>query len=720
MSLPVPSLDDRSFEDLFQEARSRIQAHTPEWTQINPGDPGVALIDLFAWLAETILFRQNLIPLRQRRAFLNLLAIPMRAATPARGLVCLDAPPVSALPPPILVQQAQLTAAGSPAQFTNSTELQPTWLGVVPIVKAPFREPDPVKREGTLALLRELYGIDAPTPFVAQRALQDGAVTLSGTLDQALYLALVKPQRLADDVAALRQTLAGGVTLSIGVAPPDDTTDQMVSDPPPRRLVWSLASTAADGSLRWLPLEVLLDTSNGARRPGVVQLQLPRSAAVLAPPAVTDPMNAGLGASPPELPADIRPEQLVAWLRLTSPHDPALSLAWLGVNAVGVVAQTIGRDALLGIGTGEPDQSLSLHAAPVDPASLVIEVWPAAVGTTAAAPSTWLAVDHFGAAGRDDKVYVLDPAAGTVRFGDGMQGARVPNGAAVYARRYAYGGGQAGNLAPGSIKQLAAGGGIVVRHEWPTAGGTEGESVAAAERRIPAFLANRDRAVTAEDFRFLAENVPGTDVARAEVVPGMMPGADPAATRFAVPGALSVFVIPPAEPRVGGAPRPTLGTLRPVFDWLRQRTLIGTQVFVLGPYYVRVGVAIAVRLLDPGTRTETLRAVEQALVGYLWPLEPGGPLQQGWPIGRPVAPHELATQASRVAGVLAVDQVTIYAAAGAGWIAQLDALTLPPYALPDLAAVFASVTGDPPGPTPPWDDPPAPPVYPVPFVPERC
>ena len=520
MPLPVPSLDDRSFEDLFQEARNRIQAHTPEWTQINPGDPGVALIDLFAWLAETILYRQNLIPLRQRRAFLNLLAIPMRPATPASGVVCLDAPPVSALPPAILVQQALLTATGSPAQFTNTTELQPTWLGVVPMIKAPFQEPDPTKRESTLALLRELYGIDAPTPFVAQRALQDGALTLSNTLDQALYLALVKPQKLTDDAAALRQTLAGGITLSIGVAPPDDTTDQAVTDPPPRRLVWSLASTAADGSLRWLQLEVLLDTSNGGRKLGVVQLQLPRSAAVLTPPVVTDPMNAGLGASPPELPADVKPESLVAWLRLTSPDDPALSLAWLGVNAVGVVAQTIGRDALLGIGTGEPDQSFSLRVAPVDPTSLVIEVWPPAVGTTAAPPSTWLAVDHFGAAGRDDKVYVLDPAAGTVRFGDGMQGARVPNGAAVYARRYAYGGGQAGNLAPGSIKQLAAGGGIVVRHEWPTAGGTEGETVAAAERRIPAFLANRDRAVTAEDFRFLAENVPGANVARAEVVSG--------------------------------------------------------------------------------------------------------------------------------------------------------------------------------------------------------
>src|SRR5271166_6808646 len=106
MPLPVPSLDDRSFEDLFQEARNRIQAHTPEWTQINPGDPGVALIDLFAWLAETILYRQNLIPLRQRRAFMNLLSMPLRPAAPASGLVCVDAGP---LPLPSALVAGQTT-----------------------------------------------------------------------------------------------------------------------------------------------------------------------------------------------------------------------------------------------------------------------------------------------------------------------------------------------------------------------------------------------------------------------------------------------------------------------------------------------------------------------------------------------------------------------------------------------------------------------------------
>src|ERR1700745_2476340 len=109
MPLPLPILDDRRFDDLFQEARDRVQAYTPEWTQINPGDPGSALIDLFAWLTETILYRQNLIPLRQRRAFMNLLSMPLRPATPATGLVCVDARALS-LPPALAKGQTTFTA----------------------------------------------------------------------------------------------------------------------------------------------------------------------------------------------------------------------------------------------------------------------------------------------------------------------------------------------------------------------------------------------------------------------------------------------------------------------------------------------------------------------------------------------------------------------------------------------------------------------------------
>ena len=73
MPLIPPALDDRSYNDLVQDMLASIPAHTPEWTIQQPGDPGRTLIELFAWLGDSILYRANLIPERQRLAFLKLL-----------------------------------------------------------------------------------------------------------------------------------------------------------------------------------------------------------------------------------------------------------------------------------------------------------------------------------------------------------------------------------------------------------------------------------------------------------------------------------------------------------------------------------------------------------------------------------------------------------------------------------------------------------------------
>ena len=52
MPLPGLNLDDRTFEQLYQELRRRIPAYAPEWTDHNDSDPGITLMQMFSWLAE--------------------------------------------------------------------------------------------------------------------------------------------------------------------------------------------------------------------------------------------------------------------------------------------------------------------------------------------------------------------------------------------------------------------------------------------------------------------------------------------------------------------------------------------------------------------------------------------------------------------------------------------------------------------------------------------
>jgi predicted pyridoxine 5'-phosphate oxidase superfamily flavin-nucleotide-binding protein len=71
-----PSLDDRTYDELLAEARAVIPAHAPEWTDHNPSDPGIALLELFASIADMLMFRADQIPDRHVLAFLRLLRGP--------------------------------------------------------------------------------------------------------------------------------------------------------------------------------------------------------------------------------------------------------------------------------------------------------------------------------------------------------------------------------------------------------------------------------------------------------------------------------------------------------------------------------------------------------------------------------------------------------------------------------------------------------------------
>ena len=57
MPLNLPNLDDRDYNSLVQEALALIPAHAPEWTDHNPSDPGITLVELFAYLTEMLIYR---------------------------------------------------------------------------------------------------------------------------------------------------------------------------------------------------------------------------------------------------------------------------------------------------------------------------------------------------------------------------------------------------------------------------------------------------------------------------------------------------------------------------------------------------------------------------------------------------------------------------------------------------------------------------------------
>ena len=48
----------------LDEAKRLIPTYCPEWTNHNVSDPGVALIELFAWMTDLLLFRLNRVPER--------------------------------------------------------------------------------------------------------------------------------------------------------------------------------------------------------------------------------------------------------------------------------------------------------------------------------------------------------------------------------------------------------------------------------------------------------------------------------------------------------------------------------------------------------------------------------------------------------------------------------------------------------------------------------
>src|SRR3954468_20674766 len=85
----IPVIDDRKFDDIVAEIRTRIPRYTPEWTDLNDSDPGMTLVQLFAWLSEMLTYRMNRVPELNYIKFLQLIGIELKPAEPATAQISL-------------------------------------------------------------------------------------------------------------------------------------------------------------------------------------------------------------------------------------------------------------------------------------------------------------------------------------------------------------------------------------------------------------------------------------------------------------------------------------------------------------------------------------------------------------------------------------------------------------------------------------------------------
>lgn len=657
MPIRNPILDDRSYQQLRDELVLRIPVYTPEWTDHNPSDPGITLIELFSFLGENLLYRFNQIPESARLEFLRLLQIPLRPATAAKAIVTFT----TRKPQGVLVPTGAELKAGN-LSFETETEVKVWPVSFVTVGRAQSPDPDPVAEPEVHQFAVSV--LDAIGPLARDQRpvyykneiveLDNPPVDFTATVDRRLWIAVV-----LDKDADPKEL--GGALLNVGVVL-DPVFTSMDQAPPcpgagfvPKApaVEWKVSTGKLNnGRPQYISITQEGDTTRGVSQDGVVRLRLPQDINQVGVFEPDDPAKLGTGDFPPVL-DDETNQKVLCWI-YGFRHDGSGfgKVAYIGANAAETVQTKRARTEFLGTGNAQPDQSFKLVYTPVIAGSLRLDVeeGPGWV--------EWKEVDSFHASEPDDRHFAVDLEAGEVRFGNGLQGLPPQIGQRIRAREYRFGGGVEGNVPPKAISKAPAFADVKVTNPLRAHGGAAAETIAQGLTRIPGELRRRDRAVTATDFQELALATPGADVARAECLPRF----HPPTRRSETAGINTVVIWPRVDAAHPNAPTPDRNMLRAVCQWLDLRRLVTTELYVIPPTYRKVAVSVALQVKD-GYGIEAVRNwVELVLRQYLAPLPPFGPEGAGWPLGRKVHGPELEAAALQVEGVRFLNDLRV-----AGW-----------------------------------------------------
>ena len=618
MVLPAPKLDTRGFQDIVDELKGLIPRYCPEWTNHNVSDPGVALIELFAWTAEMVLYRLDQVPDRFYTKFLELVGIELFPPSVAHTYLTFWLSTI--LDHPVTVPagtEVTTTPRADGAEVVVTTTDQLTIVRPELVAAATGRAGDAVRYDDIWDELRS--GTNPVTCFTS---------TDAGRVGDAFYLGF--KGSLAGTIIVLDVTCP---TQGIGVRPPS----------PP--IVWEAGTS--DG---WITAVVHEDTTGGLNQKGAVTLRIPLAHDPLTLTGTEARYWVRTRLADPE-----RGQTAYA----ASPKVRTLSAYAIGgtvgaEHAVSMVAETIGTS------NGQPGQVFSLSRPPVldrrtDTEKVLV--------TTDTETAEWKEVDDFTSSTETNLHVVWNGAAGTISFGPSVRyqkggivqhGAIPKNGARISVTGYRHGGGAVGNLGADTLTVLRRTISFVdrVTNPEPTRGGSDGETVENAKLRGPMTLRTGQRAVTAPDFERLTREA-STAIARVRCTEGAQPN-DP----------IKILVVPevartPEQQRIDDfALDPRL--VADVKRHLDARRMLGVRFRVDVPFYQGVSVAARIQSLPNRPAAQVRQRVLDLLYAFVNPLS-GGADGRGWPFEADLTAAVIVQLIEGTDGVERVDDVLLFA-----------------------------------------------------------
>ena len=647
MAIDTPKLDDRQFQNIVDEAKGRIHNSFPEWTDHNVSDPGVTLIELFAWMTDIILYRLNQVPRLHYIQFMKMLGMDSLAepkAASAPVTFWLSTPLVFQLsglePAPVLIPTSTQVASTRTENnhsiiFTTDDEflVSPPQLDAI-VTQANSDEPEDHSLRHLVIGFFQGEGVEV---FSAKPQVGD-----------ALYF-------------GFRNDPSNHI-LGFDMDFEEKQGDGVVPQMPP--YVWEASTGESDDGNRWqiCTCDNKEDTTLGMNQAGRIRIRLPEE---MGQATVDEKKLYWVRVRVKEITPEDRRRGMKPYTK--SPQLRQVSVATWGGTVHATNARWVEKEAL-GQSDGSPGQRFQLQCTPIlkqkhDDETLIVQFEDEMKQTI---KQTWTRVPDFAESEPDDLHYTLDSITGELRLGPALRksdaefkryGAIPPRGANLIFERYRYGGGAEGNVQVGILNTLKTAIPYIARVEnWQQAtGGEDVETLESAMQRAPKHLRSRDRAVTETDFEFLAEQAAREGVCSAL---GRVKCA-----QFGARGIVYILVIPDIAHPAGYLSSDQLELAdkdkNALFAYLDERRMLTARLKIQKPDYIWVSVGVKLGAI-PGVDQSLVKGeVETRLCGFLNPLT-GGPDGNGWPFGRNLYVSDIYSCLQGVPGVQFIRSVEIY------------------------------------------------------------